>query len=128
MPFRLATLVLMAWTNVYCCCTSPAAAIGTPADHAKHACCADKPSAPAAPQHRMPDGRKCDQCPYLAIRQTTLLDDVQPAVPSLDLIAWNPAREPLAFSLIVPVNASDRWTEPIPISATLLDLSTSLVR
>ncbi len=128
MSVRLATLVLMAWTNIYCCCTAPAATIATQANHPKHACCADKPTAPETPQHRMPDGRKCNQCPYLAIRQNSLLEDAQPTVPSLDLVAFDPVIEPASFSLVASITTQDRSTEAIPISVTLLDLSTSLVR
>ena len=80
------------------------------------------------PQHRMPDGRKCNQCPYLAIRQNSLLEDAQPTVPSLDLVAFDPVIEPASFSLVASITTQDRSTEAIPISVTLLDLSTSLVR
>src|SRR5690242_5432445 len=120
MAVRLATLVLMAWTNIYCCCTAPAATIATQTNHPKHACCADKQSTSDAPDHRMPDRRKCDQCPYLAIRQHTLLDDVQPTVPSLDLLAFIPTIEPMSFSVAAPITIYDRATEPISVSLTLL--------
>src|SRR5207248_3246579 len=64
---RIFTLVLMAWASVYCCCNAPAQAARIEAP--KHSCCSEKHPA----DHHQQDKKPCNECPFIALRQTTVL-------------------------------------------------------
>jgi hypothetical protein len=127
---RILTLLLISWANIYCCCSAPAQPVIT--EHArvgKTDCCAEKhaPSQPAG-EHRFPDGAKCKECPFFAIRQTTLIShahhDVAP--PAICPFAYSFEISPLACGLD-PARCID-GPNLIKIPTALLDLNTCLLR
>ena len=129
LPARIFTLVFMAWANIYCCCKAAPAPAAVASTHARPHCCSDKPAEPQQPQHHKND---CDECPFLAIRQNTVLTPAQhdtiapPASPCL-------FAEPIAPAALL-VDDAQHCTiayaadDPITIPHALLDLRTSLLR
>src|SRR4051812_36818590 len=79
LALRILILLLVGWANIYCCCASAAPA--PKADDSKP-CCANKHT---SKDNRVPSQNKCDECQFINLRQSSLLDITHPIVPPLDL-------------------------------------------
>ena len=134
---RIFTLVFMAWANIYCCCTAaPAQAASlnkSVPDRVRPHCCSDKPAEPAPQQqHRPQHNKDCDECPFLAIRQTTVLSpghhDDTIAPPASPCLFAEPIAPAVLASAAGPHCTSTNADESITIPHALVDLRTSLLR
>jgi len=125
---RFPILILIAWANLYCCCGAPAA-VPAEAQHAKSDCCAKKHSQQPPSEPRQHDGRKCDECPFFAIRQKTIVAEAHHALPppALCLFAQSFADPSLRISAL-DARARTDWSDPITTPTALLDLNTCLLR
>ena len=129
LPVRILVLLVVGWTSIYCCCDAPAQVPSAEQATAKICCAQRHSSAPSPSDHRMPDGRKCDECPYFAIRQNTLISDTQHvSVAPLSLCVIAAPIEVLAAPLSIGRAPAIDWSDPIKIPTGLLDLHTSLLR
>src|SRR4051794_21599322 len=77
LSLRVVILLIVGWANVYCCCPAPAAPVQSDQQTSKPACCAHKHSTSLPDSSpRSPERHRCDECPYLALRQTTITAQV----------------------------------------------------